>query len=59
MKHLLGVVHINCAYHDDSSIFDDFMGRQKFQKIGLAYKDIVSATHLRNLYVMPLWRHND
>ena len=54
MKHLLEIVHINCAYHDDSSSFDDFMGRQKFQKIGLAYKDIVSATHRRNLCVMPL-----
>ena len=58
MNHLLGVVHINCAYHDDSSIFDDFMGRQKFQKHGLAYKDIVSATRC-NLCVIPLWRHND
>ena len=54
MKYLSGVVHINCAYHDDSSIFDDLVGCQKFQKIGLAYKDIVSATHRRNFCEMPL-----
>ena len=46
MKHLSGVMHINCAYLDDSSTFDDLEGRQNFQKIGLAYKDIVSATHV-------------
>ena len=54
MKHLSGVLHINCAYHDDSSIFDDSVGRQKFPKIGLVYKDIVSATHWHNLCVKPL-----
>ena len=54
MKHLLGVVHINCAYHDDSSNFEDQVGRQKFQKIGPACKDKASATHRRNLRVLPL-----
>ena len=52
MKHLSGVMYINCAYHDDSSFFDDLLGRQKFQRIGLAYKYKVSATHWHNLSVM-------
>ena len=47
-------VQINCAFHDDSLIFDDLVGRQKFQKFGLAYKEIASANRRRHLCVMPL-----
>ena len=50
----LEVLHISCARHDDSLIFDDLVGLQKCQKFGLAYKEIVSANCPRNLSVIPL-----
>ena len=33
MKLPLEVVQINCAFHDDSLIFDDFCGSSKISKI--------------------------
>ena len=54
MKLPLEVVQINCAFHDDLLIFDDLVGLQKFEKFGLAYKELASASRRRHLFVMPL-----